>query len=90
MSAEQMLARIRWLDEMLKQLQRTPSTKETRHQAGVPVATTRVHSTFAHEAIGNTCVGCTGLQGNELYAKKACCCRYLGRIELHLIQPSNT
>jgi hypothetical protein len=31
MSAEQMLARLRWLDEMLKQLQRKPSTKETRH-----------------------------------------------------------
>ena len=31
MTAEELRARIRWLDEMLKQLERKPSTKEIRH-----------------------------------------------------------
>ena len=31
MTAEQLQARIRWLDEMLKQLERKPSSKKTRY-----------------------------------------------------------
>ena len=53
MSAEQILARIRWLDEMLKALQRKPSTKETRHYASLWGCAARSASAAAPEC--STC-----------------------------------